>query len=121
MGLRRYELTDEEWALIAHHFAPAGTGRPPGDYRRRLDAIMWILRSGAPWRDLPERYGKWKTAHSSFVRWTNSGKLKAILDSLLLELDEYGYIDNKLWCADGSVVRAHRVAAGARHERGGSD
>ena len=118
MGLRRYELTDEEWTLIEHHFQPARTGRPPGDYRRRLDAVMWVLRSGAPWRDLPGRYGNWKTAHSSFVRWTKSGKIKAVLDDLLLELDEDGYIDNTFWCVDGTVIRAHRVAAGARRAGG---
>lgn len=110
---RRHELSDEEWFRIAHHFAPAPTGRPPGDARQRVNAILWILCTGAPWRDLPERYGPWKTAHTSFSRWTARGVWKAAIDDLLVGLDEAGKIDNELWCVDGSVIRAHRAAAGA--------
>lgn len=114
MVIRRHELTDEEWALIRHHFAPAHTGRPPGDLRRRVNAILWILCTGAPWRDLPDRYGPWKTAYTSFSRWTERGVWKAAIDDLLVGLDAAEKIDDELWCVDGSVIRAHRVAAGAR-------
>jgi transposase len=115
MAQRRHELTDEEWARIAQHFAPAARGRPPGDARQRFNAIQWVLCTGAPWRDLPERYGPWKTAYTSFYRWTAAGIWKAAIDDLLADLDEAGKIDNELWCIDGSAIRAHRAAAGARH------
>ena len=116
--IRRHELTDSEWARIRHHFAPARTGRPPGDYRTRVNGIMWILRTGAPWRDLPDRYGPWKTSYNTFSKWTKAGVWKEVLDDLLLDLDEAGLIANDLWCVDGTSVRAHRVAAGALHTGG---
>lgn len=111
---RRHELSDEEWVRIAHHFAPATTGRPAGDPRQRVNAILWILCTGAPWRDLPERYGPWKTAYTSFYRWTERGVWKATIDDLLQGLDKTEKIDNDLWFVDGTIIRAHRVAAGAR-------
>ena len=113
MAPRRHELADEEWSRIAHHFTPARTGRPPGDPRKRVNAILWSLCTGVPWRDLPERYGPWKTVYTSFRRWTLCGRWRAIVDDLLVGLDEADKIDNELWCIDGSVIRAHRVAAGA--------
>lgn len=119
MVIRRHELSDDEWARIEHHFAPkASGGRPPidGSYRRRVNAILWILRTGAPWRDLPERYGPWKSAYTSFSRWTASGLWKRIAEDLLASLDQAGKIDKVLWAVDGTIVRAHRVAAGALRE-----
>ncbi len=80
---RRHELSDEEWSRIERHFAPARTGRPPGDPRRRVNAILWVLCTGAPWRDLPERYDPWKTVYTSFSRWTHAGRWKAAVDDLL--------------------------------------
>ena len=115
---RRHELTDAEWELIKEHFTPARTGRPPGDYRQRVNAILWILRTGAPWRDLPERFGHWKTAYTSFARWTKDGVWRAVIDDLLVQLDESGRIVTDLWCVDGTSVRAHRVATGARRAGG---
>lgn len=115
---RRHELSDAEWDQVSRHFAPARTGRPPRDYRARVNAILWVLRTGAPWRDLPEHYGPWKTAYSSFSRWTTSGRWAAVTDDLLLQQGHAGKIDHSLWCVDGSVSRAHRVAAGARHTGG---
>ena len=111
---RRHELTDEEWSRIEHRFVPAPTGRPPGDARRRVNAILWILCTGAPWRDLPDRYDTWKTVYASFRRWTLSERWRAVIDDLLEDLDNAAKIDNDLWCVDGTVIRAHRVAAGAR-------
>jgi len=60
--MRRHELADDHWELLKELFPPkAATGRPPADVRTVLNAIFWILRTGAPWRDLPDRYGPWKT------------------------------------------------------------
>ena len=78
-----------------------------------MNAILWILCTGAPWRDLPEHYGPWKSAYTSFYRWEQRGVWRAAISDLLHELDAAGKLDNDLWCVDGSVIRAHRVAAGA--------
>ena len=63
-------LANAEWELIADPFAePAATGRPPREHRELLDAIFWIVRTGAPWRDVPEEFGPWKTVYNRFDRW----------------------------------------------------
>ena len=110
---RRHELTDEQWELI-HHLLPKndGAGRPWKDHRAVLNGMFWILNTGAPWRDLPERYGPWQTIYDRFRRWQADGTFDQILETLQIRLDENGYIDWDLWCVDGSSVRAHKSAAG---------
>ena len=74
--LRRYELTDEEWNRIAPLLPPENTGkqgRPRKDNRIILNGMVWLARSGAPWRDLPERYGSWQTVYSRFRKWIDDG------------------------------------------------
>jgi transposase len=83
------------------------------DHRTTLDGMMWILKSGSPWRDMPERYGSWKSVYSRFRRWSDDGTIDRILNRLRLKLDKDGYIDWDVWCVDGSNVRAHIAAAGA--------
>ena len=79
-----------------------------------LDGILWILRTGAPWRDLPrERFGPWKTVYDYFSNWRKSGVFDRILKALQIRLDRDGRIDWDLWCIDGSNARAARCAAGA--------
>ena len=76
----RHRLTDDEWELIESVFPPrAKTGRPPADRRTVLDGIFWILRTGAPWRDLPEEFGKWHTVWDLFDKWNADGTLDEIL------------------------------------------
>ncbi len=117
--MRRYELTDEQWALIEDLFPPErGNGRPWRDHRTMVDAMMWILNTGSPWRDLPERFGPWKTAYNRFNRWQKEDLFDRILQRLQMTLDEEGRIDWDLWCVDGSSVRAHVSAVGAG-QRGG--
>ena len=113
--MKRHELTDEQWALVESHFplSTARTGRPPRDRRTLLNGIFWILSTGAPWRDLPERFGPWQTVYDHFRNWRKSGLFAAIIQDLQVELDKDGYIDWELWCVDGSSVRASRAAAGA--------
>jgi len=78
-----------------------------------LNAIFWRLNTGAPWRDLPERYGPFQTVHDRFTELRHSGLLDRILETLQLHLNERGLIDFDLWCVDGSSIRASRAAAGA--------
>ena len=116
--MHRYELSDQQWARIAplfphpsHHGKP---GRPGHDQRPLVNGILWILHTGAPWRDLPERYGPWKTVFHRFNAWRKDGTWVRIVTSLLDELDDQGLIDHDLWCIDSSVIRASRAAAGAK-------
>lgn len=92
-------------------------GRPYQDHRRILNGLLWILHTGAPWRDLPERYGPWSTVYSRFRRGTRRGLWDRILAALQRELDQQGQIDWDLWCIDGSIVRAHKHAAGGGKNR----
>lgn len=110
MQNRRYELTDEQWAKI-EPLLPGRRGRrgrPAKDNRRFVNGVMWIARSGAPWRDLPRRYGKWGSVHRRFSRWASRGVWKAIFAALGLETDL------EILMMDSTVVRAHQHAAGAK-------
>lgn len=109
--LRRYELTDEEWNRIAPLLPPENTGkqgRPQKCTRTILNGIVWIARSGAPWRDLPERYGAWQTVYSRFRKWIDDGIINNIFRVLSLdaELTELSI--------DASIVQAHQHSAGAK-------
>ena len=112
---KRYELTDEQWQAVEPLLPKrtAKTGRKPKDPRQMLDGIVWVLRSGAPWRDVPERYGRWKTVYDYYRNWRDNGTFDRILSALQIRLDREGRIDWDLWCIDGSSVRAARAAAGA--------
>jgi transposase len=109
----RHRLTDDQWACISDLFpAPARTGRPPRDRREIVDAILWMLRSGAPWRDLPEEFGSFQTVWGLFDQWNADGTLDEILERLRASHVDVGAIDAKLWCVDGTTIRAARCAAG---------
>jgi transposase len=79
-----------------------------------MDALVWILRTGAPWRDLPDWFGPWQTAYTRFRQWRDAGVLERIVATLQLRVADAGKIDWELWCVDGTSVRAARCAAGAR-------
>ena len=105
----RHRLTDEQWKLIADLFGPPKRmGRPPRDRRKIMDGILWILRTGSPWRDLPEALAPWQTAWDLFNRWNQDGTLEKILERLRLKQQ----LDPELWCIDGTIVRAARCASG---------
>lgn len=115
MVAKRHALTDEQWELI-EPMVPrkaAKTGRPPADRRLMLDAALWVLCTGAAWRDLPERFGPWQTAYDYFARWRRDGVIAGVMEALQLVLDDRGLIDMETWCVDGTSVRAARAAAGA--------
>ena len=113
--MKRHELTDEQWTLVDPDVPrrKARTGRPPSDPRLMLNGIFWVLGTGAPWRDLPERFGPWQTVYDHFHKWRKSGVFARIIEVLQVKLDEKGLIDWELWCVDGASVRAARAAAGA--------
>ena len=111
--MARLLLTDEEWELIADAFpAAAKTGRPRRDPRNVLDGILWVMRTGSPWRDLPAEFGPWQTAWRMFDEWNAQGTLVEMLHRLQSAFLAAGAIDDELWCIDGTIVRAHRCAAG---------
>lgn len=113
----RGELTDKAWERIAPLLPDNAGGRRWRDHRQVINAILWKLRTGAPWRDLPERYGPWKTAHERLRRWTMDGTWQKILDEAIVKDDAVGEVE---WIisVDSSVIRAHQHAAGARKKGG---
>ena len=119
-ALRRYELTEEQFALIADLLPANGSrGGQWKDHRSVVNGIFWILHTGAQWRELPERYGKWQTIYDRFRRWQHDGTLDHILERLQMRLDADGRIDFDLWCVDATPIRASRSAAGGGKKRSG--
>src|SRR5215213_4299666 len=113
--VRRQELTDQAWAEIAP-LLPAGR-RPGGrwaDHRQVVNGILWKLATGVPWRDLPERYGPWQTVYTRFRRWTRAGVWDQLLAAVQRQADAAGALDWELHFVDGTVIRAHQHAAGAK-------
>lgn len=109
---RRFELTDEQWSVIGPHL-PAERGRPTRpsiDNRSMVNAMLWVLRTGAPWRDMPDYYPKWKSVYTRFSRWSARGLWTEVLRALTKHADTRGYH------IDGTIVRAHQDAHGARRE-----
>lgn len=118
--MHRYELTDEQWSRIAGHFPANGKrGGQWKDHRPVVNGVLWVLRSGAPWRDLPaERYGPFQTAHRRHLAWRRDGTWERVLAGLRVQADARGLIDWEQWNADSTSVRATRHAAGARKKGG---
>ena len=115
---RRYELSDEQFALIEPLLPAPTRGAPRADDRTTLNGIFWKLCSGAPWRDVPARYGKWQTVYEHFRRYRDQGVFDRILQALHLRLAADGNLDYATWMIDATTVRASRHAAGA--QKGGS-
>ena len=107
---RRHDLSDSHWALIEPNL-PGQAGRWGGvaqDNRRFINGVLWILRTGSPWRDLPTAYGDWKNTHRRFCRWRDKGVWEALLERIIVDPDfEWLMID-------ASHCKAHPHAAGAR-------
>jgi transposase len=114
--MERYAITDEQWERIQHFFPverPKKRGRHWRSHQEILSAIVWVICSGAKWRDVPKSYGSWKTVYNRFRRWYYEGLWQHLWQELIRELDLQGVLDWELWCVDGSSIRAHRCAAGA--------
>ena len=108
-ALHRHDLSDHAWSLLEPRL-PGRKGAWGGvaqDNRRFLNAVLWILRTGAPWRDLPPQYGDWKNTHRRFCRWRDKGVWEKLLEQFINEPDfEWLMID-------ASHVKAHQHASGA--------
>lgn len=122
----RGELTDEAWEQIEPLLPRNGRrGKQWGSHRKVINGILWRLRTGAPWRDIPERYGPWQTCYDRFTRWRRDGTWERLLAHVQTRSDAVGEIE---WTVsvDSTMARAHQHAAGARHrpsqadEKGGS-
>ncbi|MFC7639454.1 IS5 family transposase [Streptomyces thermogriseus] len=110
----RGELTDAAWERIAPLLPRSdGRGRPWRDHRQVINGVLWRLRTGAPWRDLPERYGPWQTVYERFARWEADGTWARLLEQIQVRDDCVGAVE---WTVsvDSTINRAHQHAAGAR-------
>lgn len=114
---RRADLTDAQWARLAPLLpCPQKTGRPPKWTKRQLiDGIRWRIRTGAPWREMPTRYGPWQTVYGLFRRWQRAGVWTQILTALQALADAAGEITWDV-SVDSTIARAHQHAAGARKD-----
>ena len=112
--VRRGELKDEAWGRIAPLLPKNGRrGKQWKDHRVVVEGILWKLRTGAPWRDLPERYGPWQTCYDRFVRWRRDGTWDRLLAHAQTKSEAVGELE-WLVSVDSTVARAHQHAAGAR-------
>ena len=110
MAPSRYELSDLQWEKIKD-FLPGRkehVGRTASDNRLFVNGVLWVLRSGARWHDLPERYGKYKSVHKRFMRWANSGVWERVFQELVRDKK------NQYLMLDSTIVRAHQQAATGR-------
>jgi transposase len=111
--IRRYELTDGEWALMEPWLPRSPKGRPRLDDRRVLNGIVWKIRSGSAWRDVPARYGPWQSVYTRFRRWALDGTFTRMLAAV--QADRHAKADmDWLVAVDSTLVRAHQHAAGAK-------
>ena len=118
--MRRGKLTDAQWERLERLLSPENprTGRPNEDHRRIVNGMLWVHRTGAPWRDLPRRYGPAGTVTSRFYRWRAAGLWQRVLAGLQAEADARGEVDWDLHFVDATIIRAHQHAAGARRQPG---
>jgi transposase len=109
------DLTDEQWAILKTYLPPAPgradkRGRPWSDPRKMLNGILWILRTGAPWEDLPSRYGPSSTVHDRFQIWRHVGVLTKVLQGLAEDLRARGQLDLSECCVDATFASAKKGA-----------
>jgi transposase len=104
----RYDLTDFEWSVIEPRLPMHRRGPKPRHNRRVLNGIYWVLRTGAPWRDMPERYGPYTTAYNRFNRWRTAGIWDRLMEAVV---EAYG---GDVQMIDSSTVRVHQHASGVK-------
>ena len=109
---QRFVVTDRVWEKREPLLPgkPTDSGVTANDNRLFLEAVLWRVRTGSPWRDLPEDFGKWSSVYRQFRRWTLAGLWEDILEAL----NESGVVPDALQMIDSTVIRAHHQAAGAK-------
>ena len=107
----RYELTNDEWVAIKLMLPNKPRGVPRVNDRRVLNGIFWVLRSGAPWRDLPDNFGPYTTCYNRFVRWRRAGVWAKIMSALAVRRADDRHLD----CPGSSARRLHRPQQKAVH------
>ena len=117
------DLTDKQWEVLEPLIPDPprredGRGRPWRDPREVLNGILWILRTGAPWKDLPERYPPYQTCHRRFQRWIEEGVLGGVLEALAQDLEERGQIDLSECYIDATFVVAKKGGQGSERPSG---
>ena len=114
--VRRGEVSEAQWGRLQPLLPPQKrpVGKPAHDHRRILNGILWKLRTGAPWRDLPARYGPWSTVACRFRRWRLAGVWDRLFAAVQREEDRAGRVDWEIQFVDATVARAHQHAAGAK-------
>ena len=105
----RGDLSDAQWDLVKGLMPKQGRGGKWNDHRVTVNGMLWVLRTGAPWRDLPEKYGKWMTVYQRFRRWSEAGIWEAAATVLAQAM-----ADNRHHSIDSTTVRGHVSAAGAK-------
>ena len=106
--MARFDLSDAEWSVVAPLLPNKPRGVPRVDDRRVLDGIFYILRTGAPWRDLPDRYGPYTTVYNRYNRWAKAGVWLCVFEALS------AHSPSSLHLIDSSIMRAHQHAAGGK-------
>ena len=117
------DLTEQQWKVIKEYIPQDivredGRGRPWSDRRAAFNGILWILRTGAPWQDLPQRYGAYQTVHRRFQTWRKHGIIEAVLQGLARDLHERGGLDLSECFLDGSFSAAKKGALKLARPRG---
>jgi transposase len=113
----RHALTDEQWAILQPILPPekrTTVGRPSVSHRRVINAVLWLCRTGVPWRDLPREFGPWPTVATRFYRWQKNGTWHFIFSQLREMTDARGILDWDMHCVDSTIIRAHQHAAGGK-------
>jgi len=107
----RGDLTEAEWRLLKDLLPPerGRKNRPASDNRPIVNGILWRIRTGTPWRDVPEKYGKWSSVYQRFRRWSQAGVWEAVAMTLARAM-----ADNSRHSIDSTTVRGHVSAAGAK-------
>lgn len=115
----RQEITDEQWAVLVALFpAPKGRGRPPMDMRMTIEGIAWRFRTGAPWRDIPERFGHWNSIYQRFSDWSADGTWARLLAAVQGAAAAKGEVE---WTVsvDSTITRVHQHGATLSRDTGG--
>ena len=113
------DLTDAQWERLLPFLPPQRSGRrghPYKDHRTVINGILWVDRTGAPWADMPERYGPHQTCYDRLVRWQRSGLWQRLLQTLQAQADAQSNVEWDGCAVDSTSIKAHPHAAGARHQ-----